>query len=359
MRRRSGFTLVELLVVIGILMALTAITWVAVRGVMGTAREKATIATIRKIDALLTKRLEGFERQLIAQEEAAIDGMPQYVKEVMADVPLLQSLWNNGQQERARTLARKEYFRRHFPQTVSEVRGMCTGTAYACLGDGRFALGVTSDQVTNAEILYWLVTRAGSFGIDAVETDAFTANEFTDDDGDGFPHFVDGWGNPIVWYRWPTRLIRPAAAPTDVQTIDDPSGTPRYKLPIDTRFADAIWPGLEAYGSRGPGTTIMQEANDPLARDPSDPTAAASPTTPADAVWFERYFHTPDTFHLPLIVSGGPDGLADPSTSLGLFPPDELDRDRKNPPPDNHGRLAQPIPTATEKLVDNITNRNR
>ena len=76
----------------------------------------------------------------------------------------------------------------------------------------------------------------------------------------------------------------------------------------------------------------------------------------------ESKYHTPDTYHVPLIVSAGLDGelgLREPNdtnASLGIF-----------------GNLAQyagtfapgfstgplPSPTVTDQLFDNITSRNR
>jgi hypothetical protein len=74
----------------------------------------------------------------------------------------------------------------------------------------------------------------------------------------------------------------------------------------------------------------------------------------------EAKYHTPDTYHVPLIVSAGPDGL------LGLREPTET-----NPALGIFGNLAQykgttavspnqtPSSAVTDELFDNITSRNR
>ena len=47
------------------------------------------------------------------------------------------------------------------------------------------------------------------FGVAPVGVDAFLEQEIADTDNDGLPEFVDAWGNPLRFYRWPTRLIKP------------------------------------------------------------------------------------------------------------------------------------------------------
>ena len=54
---------------------------------------------------------------------------------------------------------------------------------------------------SSAEFLYLWVTRAIP---DAKEQ--FRENEMADADGDGWPEFVDGWGNPIKFIRWSPAL---------------------------------------------------------------------------------------------------------------------------------------------------------
>ena len=72
----------------------------------------------------------------------------------------------------------------------------------------------------------------------------------------------------------------------------------------------------------------------------------------------EATYHTPDTYHTPLIVSAGVDG------ELGLREPSET-----VPASGIYGNLAQyaettassPTPSAAvvDRLFDNVTNRNR
>jgi hypothetical protein len=54
-----------------------------------------------------------------------------------------------------------------------------------------------------SETLYAvLVNGSGPLG-SLFRPDDFTDREVKDTDGDGVPEFVDGWGNPLQFYRWP------------------------------------------------------------------------------------------------------------------------------------------------------------
>ncbi len=54
-----------------------------------------------------------------------------------------------------------------------------------------------------SEMLYaLLVEGAGSWGA-AFSRDDFSDKEVQDTDGDGLPEFVDGWGQPLQFFRWP------------------------------------------------------------------------------------------------------------------------------------------------------------
>jgi hypothetical protein len=56
-------------------------------------------------------------------------------------------------------------------------------------------------NTARSEVLYaFLVEAPGAL----VTRDSFKASEVGDTDGDGLPEFLDGWGNPIRFYRWPT-----------------------------------------------------------------------------------------------------------------------------------------------------------
>jgi hypothetical protein len=55
--------------------------------------------------------------------------------------------------------------------------------------------------IDNPELLYAIVSTTFSNGQGGLEN--FLPSEIGDTDGDGWPEFVDAWGVPIWWLRWP------------------------------------------------------------------------------------------------------------------------------------------------------------
>lgn len=349
-RPRAGFTLIELLIVVGIIAFLAGVLITVVKGVVGNARAAATRSTIRKIDSLLTKRMEAFSRYIQDQDTIASKAgrLPSYVNPTY----LTQSA---NDQRMAKVLGRKDFFRRNFPQRFSEMDSPPS-----------YDTSKHTSATESAELLYYFLTKMPGFGTDAPDSDLFSASEIADTDGDGLMEFVDGWGNPLRFYRWPTRLFRPqldSGSMASFQSISaanmsDPHDLWSYGIPINPTYdsasgatADVLVASLpSATGvTRGSGAQLQHEHNDPLAKDPDDPFGKLHPSgsSPSNASTqvanFEQSFHTNDTYHTPLIVSMGPDAI------LGLNEPNDIT---------NFGHLAQPNLGALPNLLDNITNRN-
>jgi hypothetical protein len=243
-------------------------------------------------------------------------------------------------------------------------------------------------QVTeSAELLYYILTRGTSLAEESAGSDAFSASEVKDTDGDGLLEIVDAWGNPVRFYRWPTRLIR-SGGPGTVLTVGSGSPArllvgnlrPDYPEWANTAYAlgaviiaqdqdttaanrtnrvyrcvvagtsDTTAPDWTTAANQRVGARIVdggvtwEVEIDPLAVDPDDPQGTTS--APSDPAAFEGNYHTPDTWHAPLIVSAGADGL------LGLHEPyDSTDS----------GRLANPqtpgAPPNDRPIEDNISNQ--
>ena len=72
-------------------------------------------------------------------------------------------------------------------------------------------------KTARAEMLYALLVEArGPLG-SVFNADDFTNREVQDTDHDGLPEFVDAWGEPLYFYRWPLFFssdIQKGAAPT-------------------------------------------------------------------------------------------------------------------------------------------------
>src|ERR1700722_3251815 len=76
---RGGFSLIEILVVIGLIAFLTAAIVAIIPRVGNSAKVAATRATIKKVDEMLNDRINGFNRWIANQDRVAGSGTPAYV----------------------------------------------------------------------------------------------------------------------------------------------------------------------------------------------------------------------------------------------------------------------------------------
>lgn len=295
--RRRGFTLVELLVVITIIAILLTLTIRVVGSVITVSRESATQTTIRKVQALLNSRAEAMSRSQLSK--AYIRNTPEWI--------MTEGLTTDDATKKA--MVAKLLARRHLPQRFQEV---LDGDAI----NAKLNLPPAHPNITNAgaasssEILYDVLTQSDVLGDVSIGTDSFGSNQVGDPDKNGLPEFIDGWGQPLRFYRWPTRLFRPTGTPTQ---NDVTSG-------IDLTNAKILLSQLPTFT----GNIV----ND-LCRDPDDPIRRcmsvanfATIGVPVSVHWnlpiSGPVFHTPATYHVMLVVSAGADKM------LGLYEPDDV-----------------------------------
>ncbi len=341
----------------GLIAFLTAAIVVILPRVANTSKIAATRATIKKVDELLNDRMNGFKRWIQTQDQIAGGGIPSYV-----DSGTFSEAGNNL--ALAKVLATKKRFRENFCQTYSELPLTITSSN---------PQGPTHQLTTDsAECLYLILTKGALFDTEPPSATDLKGLEIADTDKDGLFEIVDGWGNPLRFYRWPTRLIRAAVASTSPPPLIPPqtvnSGGPGYGIAIQPQYPpSAPVSGLSARLLISSVTipasfanTFAAELSQPLAKDPDDPAGLIDAwsngpqSSSANATAFEQNYHTPDTFYTPLIVSMGPDA------QLGLFEPSEPSGTT------NFGRLCQPRtdlsstdPAGVSALYDNITNRQQ
>lgn len=437
---QRAFTLLELLIVVAVIATLMSITVVVMSGVTDQARAAATRVTVTKIHRLLEQRINAFDRAYKGpRENAFITGI---IGLLATDPPTgagvyFQQFLTNPQDAPpyVKTLARKAAMRFEFPQNPSDLndyggdsdgdgipdliysRLLIPRASVAVNQDGiasndpGFASAVTAKitewwnihmaqessvfsttggtsstgssegvhSTESSEFLYFTLISSGSFGSTSSNLDDFTSEEIADTDGDGMPEFIDAWGNPLRFYRWPTRLVDPDApspfmpsftTPNDSTEVDltpnDASdGDLRRVTGFERELAEVILRGLPPtptpLGTSTPRDVLLIDPDDPagfLYSFLEDPNLMAMGAVVFNEV-NETNYHTPDTYHAPLIISAGSDGL------LGLREPNDVDG-----PAGIFGNLAQyagtavptpnpnVVPGVVDSLFDNISNRN-
>ena len=111
--------------------------------------------------------------------------------------------------------------------------------------------GRWSDTYSNEELLYLIVEESYVGGAPAIE--AFAASEIGDLDQDGLKEFLDAWGNPIRWIRWPAGAN--TVAPLNPDPLN-PNGQPSSD-PFDPTFADIGYdPANNGVASAAPGNGL-------------------------------------------------------------------------------------------------------
>ncbi|MCY2962374.1 MAG: type II secretion system protein [Planctomycetota bacterium] len=282
---RGGFTLIELMIVITIIVILAGLTIRVSMGMINQGREAATKSTIQKINRLLDSRLQAFQRKYGGNDDTSLARLKNTTEWSLAGnlktSPNNLDLSNNQRV----IITRKLLYMKWFPQVSGEVNlSLFPGISAARTTNGGTAVD------SNSEILYAMLLDSQGLGEATSGLIDFNTTEFADTDLDGLPEFIDAWGEPIKFYRWPTRLFRPD---------DEGAGTP-------------IDPPSAKYASR---LTVQGLRPSDLKRDPMDPLGQCSNINN-----FETFFHQLNTFYAPLIISGGTDkniGLLDPSDGFG------------------------------------------
>lgn len=404
---RSGFTLLELLIVVAIISILAGLSVVVLYGVTDSAEEQATISTIRKVHGLLEQRTAAFERAFSRTgsfRQRYIDS---------ANAILAQRGVTGVREEVVEILAKKIAFRHLFPQrhedllkldfdstgrvpiSAFNIDTLLPAGSRGPLDNGSLANSIADngisdyvdatrtpdattqplasdpdDPTVSSELLYYALINSGNLGASASEAQQFLDGEVADTDGDGLLEFVDAYGSPLRFYRWPTRLMDPNTPSPFQPDLSDPDEITDVRQTIETspgvfttvgqRIVDDSERSQAEILIKGLPPSPADLPNGALPRDlmfidPDDPIGrlyaemervdgSGSSPIALSAEYNETWYHSPETYHTPLIVSVGPDA------ALGLYEPHDTA---------NLGNLAAYDLSSTGSLLDNITNRNR
>jgi prepilin-type N-terminal cleavage/methylation domain-containing protein len=236
-RRASprGFTLVELLVVLIIIAILGSAVMFAMFSAQESARVAKTKSTISKLNALIMQRYESYIHRRVPLLRNQNEPIDDYRARLLITL---------------RELMRMEMPDRHYDimdDQVTKMRRPAVSHSYR----RRIKAAINHPEFygnQGAECLY-LIIACGTEDSDALAH--FSQSDIGDTDGDGLAEFLDGWGRPISWLRWPAGFASPRQALDYTQAFDqfDPfqiqiKGTP----PAKNERAYALYPLIYSGG---------------------------------------------------------------------------------------------------------------
>ena len=262
-----GITLIELLITMTIIAIISALIMGTAASAIENAREKRTQSLVTKIHTLIMERYASYETRRVdlhSSITSAINGR----------FPDASSAKQRGEaMADARLLAMRELMRLEMPDRWSDVLSRTESPAFLSnlpplarqYQKVKYGLNAQNSdspsiQFQSAECLYLVVMAATG---DGEARTLFNKQEIGDVDGDGAMEFVDGWGRPISWLRWPAGVVsdlqpmvggvRPFDSdhdPIDMFRRDHPDATRVsgiYTRPALTAMTTRLATGLGAY----------------------------------------------------------------------------------------------------------------
>jgi type II secretory pathway pseudopilin PulG len=332
--RHGAFTLIEMLIAIGVVLLLVGLLVSAIAPAIEGAKVTATRAIIAHLDSQLRIRLSALNTMMDTADK----------KDSPTERAILRIMNDKGfNKNDAKAYYRKVRYRMEFPQQVKDLTFTGTGMESAERSPLAYAIdspllaivkqalntdsysAILNDQVSSSELLYLLLTEGHSIGSESYSIEGISSQYITDEDKDGLMEIRDAWGNEIRFYATPTALFRP-----DPAAGKDDNGLTPLNLELGARFHFQTIPKDNSTGE------LYQDPLDKLGRMAGRPQLTEA-----------NYYH-PLTYFGFLIVSPGPD------RELGLNEPNAA----------GLARHAQPLSTDKDSsefqaMFDNITNHQK
>lgn len=254
---RRGVTLIELLVTMTIMAIIAAAILGTAAAAVENARVRRTKSTIAKIHELIMDRYASYETRRIDVDPSILQAIDRWAAEAVSPIERRMRSVARGQMlADARLLGLRELMKlemperwmdvTYVPQILSESPPLAKKyyryyqQTQATVGDEKVS--------ERAETLYMVVMAATG---DGEARSQFSRQEVGDIDGDGAKEFIDGWGSPIGWLRWPAGVV------SDLQPLTADGNRPSETDhdPFDPFHRDSptvSWPPLEYYPEAGP-----------------------------------------------------------------------------------------------------------
>ena len=345
--RRTAFTLLEMLIVVGLIGLLATIGIAGYLKLAGSnARKSATQVTLRKIQSQLSQRMEQFNRLNVDAD----------AKRLAADygIPYTLIVQNKIDQDSINILTRKVLLKGYFPQRFedlnwgADIKGTSDiRTPLGKIFDGLpFVSANHDDKTESSELLYLMLTQGDALGAGSNTDIDFNENELADTDEDGLIEIVDSWGTPLQFYRCPTRILKPDGMGTD--HFYDITGQEQFLLATFSKKMDNATLDKDPMDP----SNKMRKLLDMGSADLPDTVKAriVGVGTYVDAnkyTDFEKAHHTLSTYWTPIVISAGNDlllGINLPTDDTGL------------------GVVGKPVVEGSNKFskssLDNITTQN-
>ncbi|WP_437225247.1 type II secretion system protein [Planctomicrobium sp. SH661] len=319
--RHRGFTMVELLVVIGIIALLVTISVAAIAPLLGNAKVAATKTTLNQLGRMVDERIQSLlesdrvetqskniKKGFDASRSPGVAPMPQTVADSIAKMHVYRSFFPQRKEDM--------YGLDGIPDTNDDsplLTAMRSGgnwipDSWGARNEAKYD-SVLSPAAESSELLYLFLSQGGAGGISSsLNVDQINPKHIGDTDNDGNLEFVDAWGHPLQFFNWPTELFQNAAAVKSQVTANTSS-----------------FQNTDPFDSTG---SISRFA------------AVSSSFNSSNVLGLK----TPDKYWAFMIISGGPD------ESTGLHPAGDRGATDLQ-------RLGQP--TSLDAIYDNITNRQQ